>query len=71
MSSTAFDDQFLHEPDLEEECRQARGRDSNVCVWSISRNALVGTPQCKVVVIHYDRGFLFCPFCGRKIEVKK
>jgi hypothetical protein len=30
MSSTAFDDQFAHEPDLEEECRQARGRASNV-----------------------------------------
>jgi hypothetical protein len=72
MSSTAFDDQFAPEPDLEEECRQARARASNVCVWEFKRWVFTAKVQCKGewVKAYFD-DYVFCPYCGRKIEVKK
>jgi hypothetical protein len=69
MSPTSSDDQAAPKSDPEKECRQARGRARNVCVWSDPWN-YKRKPQCREGYWVLYRGFVYCPFCGRKIEVK-
>ena len=53
---------------LEEECRLARGRGKEVCVWDSPRG-INPTPGCTGKILHVDH-FVFCPFCGKPIKVK-
>ena len=69
MTSTACDDQFSKEPDLEEECRLARERGKLVCVWKVSMSDHLGQTECGNNVLH-DYRFVFCPFCQKRIKVK-
>jgi len=77
VSSTACDDQFVKEPDLEEECRLARERGKTVCVWTKSdddnihyQSSCGGDYEAYENVPTFDR-FDFCPFCGKPIKVKQ
>ena len=61
---------------LEEECRLARERGKTVCVWTKSdddnmyyQSSCGGDYEAYENVPTFD-GFDFCPFCGKKIEVK-
>jgi hypothetical protein len=72
MSSTACDDQFLPPPDdLEAECREARAKVNDVCVWN--DHFMFAIPGCRTQIDRCDMvdGYNFCPFCGKRIEVRQ
>jgi hypothetical protein len=71
MTSTACDDQFLPPlDDLESQCREARAKVKDVCVHKVSRGCLETQTECGQIY-EYCRRFVFCPFCGKRIEVRK
>jgi hypothetical protein len=53
---------------LETECRKARLKQTDVCVWQRppGYNRLYATSCDK---LYQNEDFTFCPFCGKKIEV--
>ena len=71
MTSTAHEDQFRSEPGLEDECRKARAKAKDVCVWDASVIPL--TVQCVPTrfIEFYSLHYSFCPYCGKKIEVRE
>ena len=77
MTPIEHEDQFRPEPDLEAECRKARAKALDVCVWTRYRSGDFHSACGRDYAIGYDSmmpkedGFDFCPFCGNKIEVKK
>lgn len=76
MTTTAHEDQFKTEPDQESECRQERAKTLDVCVWIEHYEGRAGhLAGCNVYewpfIEIFDEDFKFCPFCGKKIEVKK
>lgn len=74
MTSTACDDQLLPDKTLEDQCREARNRNRNVCVWT--QHICHWTTQCGKTwggcnPMYPIDDFPFCPHCSQKIEVKK
>jgi hypothetical protein len=71
MTTTAFDDQFSPPPtdDLEAQCLEARNRVKVVCVWKAFAYDHEAQTECGSFIIYRDR-YKFCPFCGKRIEVK-
>ena len=60
---------------LENQCRDARNKKKDVCIWGVDTDFDVGYPRCKSNPgakrwVNYEEGFKFCPFCGKKIEVQ-
>jgi hypothetical protein len=66
MTSTACDDQ--HEPDLETECRKARAKQKEVCVWGWNRDENSFFSGCGKRWFYHGE-YIVCPFCAKKIEV--
>jgi hypothetical protein len=74
MSGTTHEDQFTQAQDLENECKLARMKSSGLCTWEIHKGGGVNT-ACRryfgeslhPLIDEYST----CPFCGKKIEVKK
>ena len=56
------------EPNLEAECRNARAKAKDVCVWVLHDYIL--TVGCTGLETRWF-GYSFCPYCGKKIEVVK
>lgn len=73
MSSTAFDDQFSPPPteDLEAQCREARAKVKDVCMWNIKGMWYYTSCGSGMLFTSFDTSYRFCPFCGKRIEVKK
>lgn len=77
MTTTAHKDQFTPEPDPESECRKAREKALDVCVWTRLLGGDRDTQCGRLYEEGYDTltpkedGFDFCPFCGKKIKVEK
>jgi hypothetical protein len=73
MSSTACDDQLKQAPpeDLEQQCRDARAKAKETCVWRFDRNKMGGRAECVSSYWHYSPEYKVCPFCAKPIEIKK
>lgn len=42
----------------------------DVCEWKYSTNKIWNT-DCKTQSVHYPVGYMYCPYCGKKIKVVK
>ena len=56
-----------HHDDLEAECRKARTKGKNVCVWDL-RYAFWTAGCTGLKTLWFDYNYTFCPYCGKKIE---
>lgn len=55
-----------------EQAGKAEGdRQNTTCCWRSSEQSAVATTQCGQLGDITNLNFIFCPFCGRYIEVKK
>jgi hypothetical protein len=78
MTSTAHEDQFTQAQDLENECKRARMKSSDVCKWEQDPNGHDWNATCGRSFLFFmscdtpkTEEFKFCPFCGKKIEVEE
>jgi hypothetical protein len=72
MSSTACDDQLKHAPpeDLEQQCRDARVKAKEICVWKWDKYQESHFSGCgKKSWCSSD--WIVCPYCAKPIEIKK
>ncbi len=77
MTSTAHEDQFSPEPGLEDECRKARAKANDICYWYCFGIEEQWEPSCRDISRFtklndpVKSGFIYCPFCKKKIEVRE